>query len=187
MSVVLGPSGNPLIAYIDHATYSVRVFACADVACNSGTAGGALAAFGFVPGPRELTIYTRPCGNGFPLISYTSSSPCVSRAIDSSLFLDSSGALGVIECSDAACTTGINHILVNSGVGYASMVIPPIGHPYEGVPMIAYSYNNGSAYDLSFLACLDGTCASCQADAPSSADPVVTVRNHSLYCLLTCK
>lgn len=83
VSITIGRSGLPLIAYCDPSE-DLRVYACTDLPCSAGNISDVLSVGVGSPTPFrrrqffsgaygiQLTIAERPCGFAGPIVSYTS-------------------------------------------------------------------------------------------------------------------
>ena len=90
VSITIGRSGLPLIAYCDPSE-DLHVYACNDLLCSAGNTSDVLSVGVGSPTPFkrrqffsgaygiQLTIAERPCGFPGPIVSYTSAWICVVR------------------------------------------------------------------------------------------------------------
>lgn len=194
MSIVIGENNRPIIAYCDR-NDNLRVYICDNADCATGTgASSPILAAGVAASPSpapsylagvQLTIARRPCGRAFPIISYTGMNELLNRHLDVTILqtVYNTSALGVVECGDDLCSTSNNYILYESGISYASLIIPPVGHPYESMPIITFSQQVGSTHTVSTLVCKDGTCGGCAVTSPPPTEPQLTVCESRMFSL----
>lgn len=90
--------------------------------------------------------------------------------------------MGAIDCQDALCTSGTRRVLVDGPTersGPGSVAVPPLGHPLEGMPVVAYTSKVGTnEFALKMIICDDGDCTSCNVTTKNAhVWTTVTVRS----------
>ena len=118
-SIAIGADALPVISYRDGTNADLKVVHCGDVACTTGNTITAVDTAGSVGQDTSITIGA----DGLPLISYLD---------------ETNGALKVLQCGNAACTSGNTASVVDTAgvVGYSSSIT--IGA--DGLPVVSY-YN----------------------------------------------
>ncbi|MGB0135236.1 hypothetical protein [Dokdonella sp.] len=135
-SIAIGVDGLPVISYHDGTNFDLKVYACADSGCASGTAHVLDSEFAV---GRYTSIVVR--ANGLPIISYQSSTMASLRAYD---------------CTSADCSSGLVRFLDAGSVGVDSS----IAIRADGRPIISYFDNknwNLKIYDCTTVTCSSGS------------------------------
>ncbi|MGE0880694.1 MAG: hypothetical protein AB7L13_13930 [Acidimicrobiia bacterium] len=134
-SIAVSGDGRPVVSYYDLDNQNLKVLACADTRCTSGTAR-VLDADGDVGAGTSLATGV----DGFPVIAY----------------MDVSNAdLKVAHCDDYGCSTAS---LVTADSAGATGLQPSLVVGNDGLPIIAHS--DGANSDLRVTHCSDLACGS---------------------------
>lgn len=138
LSLALNSSGNPVIAYYNESTTSLKLAVCGDPKCNPISATVVT-----INNSADVGQYTsiQMGADGFPIIAYY-------------YYSAPSGDLLLIDCNDSLCASETATVVDSIGdVGrHTSMVLR------NGLPVIAYQdVTNG---DLKLAECADTACQS---------------------------
>jgi hypothetical protein len=184
-SIVIGPDGNPVIAFYNSTDGTLDVAKCGDPACGSGNVVTTIDDSGFQP----LTHPSVAIGDdGLPAIVYSDVGTNMQRfahcqdadcsgVVDKVLLRegrDGTIAIGnngypvislnwdelyVIQCGDYACTTDNRTVntIENAGTGSGLVQYSSIAVPADGNPIIAYQ--DYGELSLRVARCQDSACA----------------------------
>ena len=136
-SLALTTAGFPVISYLDDTNDDLKLAACADATCSSGTTIRTIDSKGDVGYYTSLAL----TAGGFPVISYRDGT---------------NKDLKLAVCVDATCSSGTTIRTIDStgDVGYhTSLALTSAGFP-------VISYYDGTNEDLKLAVCADATCSS---------------------------